>query len=939
MDPRLPSLPPAVHVREIQVDLAQASTAGPFEHAQGAARALAIILDTPAKRVNVLDEATVRALGDAVTQVAQIIAAAPAAEVSAINRSSGNQATTTTSSNTTSSSNNRTTTAPVVAVVFCSGKPDSFCHGGDVKLQQGIGSEDDARAAVASLKRVLQAIEDLPVPTICYINSVTLGGGLELALACDYRFAADTVKQIGLPEVNIGLLPGAGGCVRLPRLIGLTAAMQLILPGKLISAHRAKKLGVITDVVPAGGRSSGSSSSNSNGSRASAHPWTWVVAPSPSSSSSPSHPPQEMVAHLSARVYRLRRLGASSKYPRHVTGNTWLEKQIAYSMAVKTMDKTTHRLYPAPYRLLDVVMRCWDAPYTRAFDIETEGYVALVCTHEAKALMSLFAGRSDLKHEAAAHFHATDTKTDTTTTTTNATVDRVLVLGAGHMGGGLGQHLHACGAEVLFFDAIEAALPLARKRLARLYMGSKRRPRMSQQEADQKVASIFMSTDLDACLAALCEPAPHIRHRVVLECSPEDIAIKHKLIAKVLSHDPSLIFASNTSSIPIHRLAAAVDQRLRTNVIGFHFFHPEGNITPVVEIIPIRGVTSNATGAAMVQLAGVMKKVPVVVGDAPAFLLNRMSMAWYATAGAAVVLGGASVQRIDGAMKDAGCITGPFAVLDSITFSTAIKVCECMMGMVGDGAVGGRYLLHLLQNLQMAGCTGRVATGDSEGFYLYRNGVSLGVNPKVKSAAQAARVRISDPASTNVARMQRLSTQDATELLLFSTVNQACDLLDSGVAASARDVDMLAVLAMGILPRYGGIMAYADVFGPAAIVERLEHFKHQLPHITISPYLRKLAKQQREHTPAADSNAGSSSTKHETASTTAATTASISSPPSSSPPPAYVFRPDLRGMRGPPSGAGRVSSWSPAAVGAADAAIAAAVAAASAWLIKLTAKL
>ena len=185
-----------------------------IELADGETKALAVVLNTPGKRVNVFDEPTVRALAHAVATV------------------SGN------------------ISSLVTAVIFCSAKHGSFCHGADVAFQQTISSEAVATEAVRDFKRILHAIEALPVPTIAYINGVALGGGLELALACDYRFAArDAAKAIGLPEVQLGLLPGAGGCVRLPRLIGLFAGVQLLLAGKTLDAPRAHKAGVITGVL------------------------------------------------------------------------------------------------------------------------------------------------------------------------------------------------------------------------------------------------------------------------------------------------------------------------------------------------------------------------------------------------------------------------------------------------------------------------------------------------------------------------------------------------------------------------------------------------------------------------------------------------------------------------------------------------------------------
>ena len=181
--------------------------------------------------------------------------------------------------------------------------------------------------------------------------------------------------------MQLGLLPGAGGCVRLPRLIGLFAGVQLLLAGKTLDAPRAHKAGVITGVL--------ASQSLTWPLPETEHPTAAHAAPQPAG----------FASHLQAlkAANKLRRLGPAKKYPRHLTGNTWVEKQLSYKMALKAIDKLTERKYPAPYVLLDTAFRCWDADYETAFDIETKGYTSLVLTHEAKALMSLFTAKSALR--------------------------------------------------------------------------------------------------------------------------------------------------------------------------------------------------------------------------------------------------------------------------------------------------------------------------------------------------------------------------------------------------------------------------------------------------------------------------------------------------------------------------------------------------------------
>jgi 3-hydroxyacyl-CoA dehydrogenase/enoyl-CoA hydratase/3-hydroxybutyryl-CoA epimerase len=312
-------------------------------------------------------------------------------------------------------------------LVICSRLPASFLHGGDVKLQSTFTRTAEARAGIEELKALLQAIEDLPFPTVALLHATTLGGGLEVALACDYRFAAPDCKAIGLPELRLGVLPGAGGCVRLPRLIGLQPAVELILGSKVINATAAAALGVVNDVLPLPVWGVGQSSP----------PW-WPALASKLKTLKPSA------------------LGVR-KYPFHFRGHTWLEKKLLQTLVLRKIELATKNLYPAPRTCLDVLLRAWQADYQEAMGIETEGYLQLCLTTEAKALMSLFLNKSVLKHEASSLLGAP-----------SSTPLHVLVLGSGWMGTGIGHQLALNGARVTLYDVATEALVTAKHRVGLL---------------------------------------------------------------------------------------------------------------------------------------------------------------------------------------------------------------------------------------------------------------------------------------------------------------------------------------------------------------------------------------------------------------------------------------------------------------------------------------
>ena len=309
-------------------------------------------------------------------------------------------------------------------LVICSRLPASFLHGGDVKLQSTFTRTEEARAGVEELKALLRAIETLPCPTVALMHATTLGGGLEVALACDYRFAAPECKAIGLPELQLGVLPGAGGCVRLPRLIGLQPAVELILGSKVIDATKAADLGIINGILPL--------------------PF-WGLED--------ASPPWWPTLASKLKAIKPTALGMK-KYPFQLRGHTWLEKKLLQTVALRKIELATKSLYPAPRACLDVLLRAWQADYEEAMDIETQGYLQLCLTSEAKALMSLFLNKSVLKHEAVDLLGAP------------ASIPlHVFVLGSGWMGTGIGHQLALNGAIVTLYDVEDEALLSAKRRV------------------------------------------------------------------------------------------------------------------------------------------------------------------------------------------------------------------------------------------------------------------------------------------------------------------------------------------------------------------------------------------------------------------------------------------------------------------------------------------
>lgn len=234
------------------------------------------------------------------------------------------------------------------AVVLCSGKPDVFMAGADIHLQLDMSERSVATKFSVRIREALLRIEALPVPTIAILNGTTLGGGLEIALACMYRVAGQDVGMLGLPEVKLGLLPGAGGCVRLPRLIGLYAALPLIISGSHISAKRGKELGLLDQLFTETNRVDGK--------------YTWISELDRAFSN------DQLTKVLHNRA----------KYPRHLLGLTYIEQRLIHWATLRKLDAQVKGRFPAPYAILDTVLRCWNAPLDHALLIEARSYVQLV---------------------------------------------------------------------------------------------------------------------------------------------------------------------------------------------------------------------------------------------------------------------------------------------------------------------------------------------------------------------------------------------------------------------------------------------------------------------------------------------------------------------------------------------------------------------------------
>jgi 3-hydroxyacyl-CoA dehydrogenase / enoyl-CoA hydratase / 3-hydroxybutyryl-CoA epimerase len=630
----------------------------------------------------------------------------------------------------------------VRAVVILSEKPGTWVAGADVDDFMTFRSPADGARLSQEGNELLLRLERLPVPVVAAIDGAALGGGLELALACTYRIATDSEKtRLALPEVQLGVIPGAGGTQRLPRLVGLRAALDLMLTGKRLDAKRARRMGLVDEVVPAA-----------------------VL---------------EEVAVRAARE-----LADGSRKPRAGSPRgspEWVErlpgmKQLIFKKAREGVLEKTHGHYPAPLRIIEVVREGIDRPLEEAVMLEPPVFGELAVSPEARGLVHLFFATTEAKGDAGVEGDAEP-----------AEVTRVGVIGAGFMGQGIATVSAEREMRVRLKDVdVESAgraLTRVRQGLSKR-AGRRRRP---EHEVEHLLARVEATHEYTGFGNA----------ELVVEAVFEDVDLKHGVIRElepVLADDA--VLGSNTSTIPISRLAEAVQRPER--MIGLHFFSPVEKM-PLLEII-VAPETSERTVATAHAWAKRLGKTPIVVNDGPGFYTSRI-LAPYMNEAALLLEEGGRIEEIDRAMLDWGFPVGPMALYDEVGLDVAAKVSKVLSEAFGE---------RLKQTGVVKALTGdgRMGRKNERGLFRYEGGKKTGPDESVYAL-------IGDPPA------KRIPPPEIQDRLSLMMVNEAVRCLEEGVLRTPRDGDVGAVMGLGFPPFRGGPFWYVDRTGAREIVERL----------------------------------------------------------------------------------------------------------------------
>jgi 3-hydroxyacyl-CoA dehydrogenase/enoyl-CoA hydratase/3-hydroxybutyryl-CoA epimerase len=510
----------------------------------------------------------------------------------------------------------------IKGVVVISGKRNSFVAGADISMLAACKTAEDATAIAAGGQAVFDRIENMKATFVAAIHGPALGGGLELALACHYRVCTDsTSTQVGLPEVQLGLLPGSGGTQRLPRLIGIQQAMKMMLTGSPARAKQAKKYGIVDEVVP------------------------------------------ESVLRKVAEQFALKRK-PEREAPQKGLINKVLEttgpgRNMMFKKAREATFAKTKGNYPSPGYIIDVIEAGINDGMKAGLKAEAEAFGKLVMTPESFQLRQIFFATTEMKKENGVE-GVTPTK-----------MKKVGVLGGGLMGGG-----------IAFVTSTKAGVPVRIKDVRA--EGIANAMKYSYDILNKKVKKRFIrNSEMQKQLALLTGTLDYSGYKdidIVVEAVFEDLDLKQKMVADIEENcKETTIFASNTSSIPITQIAEKAARP--ENVIGLHYFSPVDKM-PLAEVIA-HDKTSDDVISSTVEFAKKQGKTPVVVKDGAGFYVNRI-LAPYMNEAANLILDGEPIEHIDKSLVKFGFPVGPVKLLDEVGIDVGTKIIPFLVEAFGE---------------------------------------------------------------------------------------------------------------------------------------------------------------------------------------------------------------------------------------------------------------